>query len=297
MHGWRRARVAATGAVAVVASGLVLAACGGSSSSSGATTAESGDGEPLAASGLRVAPLPASLEALSGSFAKHVDVFGVDIVATEATPDEKVLHAANVMAQYLDNDADGAPDDDRVVQAMNANSATLVMAATPEEFEALDQEAVFSVVGSGGQDLYASETDPSEGFDGSLEEVHHLILNTGWSEVFPDVLAQEPGSELAAAMDIARGGSFGTVPTAYPPGAWFTYDDTTCDYRCQLSEYAYWAHTSLLGGQTGRSAEIGEEWRLETPEKVRAGDPAATEIFTDPAKRLPTALPDGDYRG
>ena len=38
-------------------------------------------------------------EPLSAFFTKRVDVFGVDVVATEATPDDKVLHAANVMAQ------------------------------------------------------------------------------------------------------------------------------------------------------------------------------------------------------
>ena len=37
------------------------------------------------------------------TFAKHVEVFGIHIYATAASPNEKLLHAANVLAQYLDN--------------------------------------------------------------------------------------------------------------------------------------------------------------------------------------------------
>ena len=33
------------------------------------------------------------------AFTKHVEVFGIHIYATAASPDEKLLHAANVLAQ------------------------------------------------------------------------------------------------------------------------------------------------------------------------------------------------------
>ena len=48
-------------------------------------------------------------------FDKYVSVFGVNIFATAATPDDKVLHAAHVLAQYLDNDEDGSPDSLEVI--------------------------------------------------------------------------------------------------------------------------------------------------------------------------------------
>ena len=46
-------------------------------------------------------------ENITGSFPKSVTVFGVKILATETTGDAKVLHAAKVLAQYLDNDENG----------------------------------------------------------------------------------------------------------------------------------------------------------------------------------------------
>ena len=42
---------------------------------------------------------------------KFIDVFGMYVIATEESPLEKVLHTANVLAQYLDNDEDGFADD------------------------------------------------------------------------------------------------------------------------------------------------------------------------------------------
>ena len=82
------------------------------------------------------------------------------------------------------------------------------------------------------------------------------------------------GTTIAKAMDKARGGHFRSVPDRYPDGAWYTYDDRTCDYGCQITEYIYWGLTSLLGAQgfPGRAEQIGNEWRLNTPTKLKAGD-------------------------
>ena len=70
--------------------------------------------------------------ALARLFSKQVDVFGIRVLATKDTPDKKVHHAANVMAQYLDNDADGTPDNPRVLRSMQNNKATLIMFATAD---------------------------------------------------------------------------------------------------------------------------------------------------------------------
>ncbi|GIS13157.1 MAG: hypothetical protein CM15mP115_23080 [Alphaproteobacteria bacterium] len=50
-------------------------------------------------------------------------------------------------------------------------------------------------------------------------------------------------------MDVARGGRFETVPPRYPENAVYSYDDESCDYACQVTEFTYWAVSSLAGSR------------------------------------------------
>jgi hypothetical protein len=84
-------------------------------------------------------------------------------------------------------------------------------------------------------------------FDASIEEVLHLITH-GYVNLYPDRFSHR-SSDLTRAMDVARGGQFRSIPRRYPEGAWYTYDDETCEYECMAVEYFYWALTSILGGQ------------------------------------------------
>ena len=51
---------------------------------------------------------------LRKEISQYVDVFGITIVATPRTEERKVVHAANVLAEYMDNDEDGEIDDPAV---------------------------------------------------------------------------------------------------------------------------------------------------------------------------------------
>jgi hypothetical protein len=236
-------------------------------------------------------------------FNKAVDVFGVKIYGTAATGDDKVLHAASVMAEYLDNDEDGVPDNQEVVDMMVSRNATLVMFKDETEEEKLFQpdRSLFEKYEL--QNLFHRETHPGGAvrgvFDATLEEVHHLIMFAGYAHVYPEIFGPKTGTSVAEAMDLARGGHFETVPDEYPNNSWYSYDDTTCDYGCMIIEYLYWAHTSILGAQdfSGRLERIEHEWRLNTPEKVQTGDPAIYALFTNPQYRLAEVLPDGNYKG
>ncbi len=264
------------------------------------------------------APAPLSFESY---FQKKVEVFGIDVHATAAASDEKVLHGAGVLAQYLDNDGDGQPDDAFLVETLLKHDGRLFMAVDREEldgiFDKIEDEHPGSLaktawwVSSEGitapdwiwQDLQAEETLPGGGesgeFDGALEEVLHLVSHVGLANAYPEAFAEAPGSKLALAMDKARGGGFLTVPDSYPDDAQYSYYDDTCAYQCQATEYLYWALTSLMGGQSapGRLQDIGEEWRLNSAEKLASGDKDIYALLTDPSFNMPTVLPDGLYRG
>lgn len=231
------------------------------------------------------------------SFPKKVEVFGIKIFAVASVEDNKLLHAANVMAQYLDNDEDGEPDNQLVVDKMIEQKAFMVMWKSDNDLN-IDPPA-----GWEGQDLGNGETNPSfvssgntGSFDASLEEVLHIITHAGYATAYPDVFGEQQGSALANAMDIARGGQFTTIPNPYPANAWYTYDDTTCEYNCMVTEYIYWALTSILGAQENRLNEIQQEWKLNTREKVEAQDQAVYQLLTDPQYKFPVVLPDGTYK-
>tara|TARA_B100000767_G_scaffold274873_1_gene309345 strand:- start:631 stop:1446 length:816 start_codon:yes stop_codon:yes gene_type:complete len=232
------------------------------------------------------------------SFNRKVVVFGIDIYAVAEVQDSNLLHAANVMAQYIDNDEDGLIDNQLVLNKMLENKAFLVMWKKEKDLN------ISTPSGRIGQDLGNDETNPSfvsDGkvgkFDASLEEVLHLINNAGHSYAYPEAFGQNERSMLSKAMDIARGGQFFEIPSVYPEKAWFSYYDSTCDYEtCQTIEYFYWALTSLLGAQENRLNDINDEWKLNTACLLEKIDTEIFKLINNPIYNLPTILPDGSYK-
>ena len=51
-------------------------------------------------------------------FCKTTDVFGIKIYATENVSNEKVFHAASIMAEYLDNNEDGEVDNQKILDKL-----------------------------------------------------------------------------------------------------------------------------------------------------------------------------------
>ena len=264
--------------LSLLAGVLSLAGCSSDSSSS-SETSTTNDGQ-------------------SGPLVKSASVFGISIRATANVDDNLVRHAAAVLAEYLDNNEDGIPDNQLIVDTMVQRGATLVMARDFQELESIASQVNPT---DSWQDLLADETIPNGSargqFDASYEEVLHLITHVGYANAYPESFGEQPGSTLADAMDNARGGRLEQVPASYPDGAWYTYDDETCEYGCQVTEYVYWALTSMLGAQDfpGRLSEIQQEWRLNTRALVQSNDAAVYNLLTTPQFDLPTTLPDGNY--
>jgi len=229
---------------------------------------------------------------------KKVTVFGIPIYAVATVDDTKLLHAANLMAQYIDNNEDGTIDNQAVVDAMLSNNAFMFMWKSES-----DQNTVSMPDNAEGQDLGNDETIPAwhtnghtGQFDAALEEVWHIITHAGYASAYPSIFGEGVGTSLSNAMDIARGGNFITIPNPYPNGAWYTYDDATCTYDCMTTEYIYWSMSSILGAQANRLDEISQEWDLNTNALVQSSDTAVYSLLTDPQYKFPTVLPDGTYK-
>lgn len=245
---------------------------------------------------------------------RYVNVFGIHIFATPNTPEDKLSHASRILAQYIDNDEDGIPDNTLVLSHLVSRDVFIIMPATETEMDRLDLHVVQEVGYHYGQDLYGEETKPDfiidgkinapdgDYYDGALEEILHPITHHGYANAYPNVFGLRRGSLLSKCLDTARGGYFEHVPqegpkSGYPEDAWFHYTDETCDYGCMMTEYIYWALTSILGTQDfpGRHETLEVEWELNTREKVRTIDTSVYELLTDPKYAFPTNAPEGNY--
>jgi hypothetical protein len=222
---------------------------------------------------------------------RKVMVFGIPVYAFYDVEDSKLLHAANIMAQYLDNDENGIVDNSLLLTTLLNNEAALFMWKTESQ------------INLNAQDLGADESIPTwhtngqtGQFDAALEEVWHVITYSGYSDAYPEIFGENSGTSLTNAMDIARGGNFTSIPENYQNNAWYTYDDQTCDYQCMATEYFYWGMTSILGAQENRLNEISQEWDLNTRSLVENKDTAIYSLLTNPVYNFPTILPDGTYR-
>ena len=237
---------------------------------------------------------------LLNEFSIKVEVFGTTILATRGVSKEKIMHAAKVMAGYIDSNDDGIPNNIDVAHALK--KCILIITKNEKETDRImtkmeniwlfNQFEIPYI-----QDLSSDEMVISNGrngkFDASLEEILHLVTQ-GYFSVFPTLKRS-----VLKSMDNARGGQFKTVPNKYPYGSWYTYYDKTCDYEeCMSTEYFYWGLTSLLGAQKfdGRLDDIIDEWQLNTPSKLKKGDPMLYSILTDKRYQLPNTLPNDKYQ-
>lgn len=242
----------------------------------------------------------------TATFDKKANVFGLMLYGTAGVKESTLMHAAKVVAQYLDNDEDGVVDDAAVVASLVAEKASMVLFKTDSESSTFFAKTFDSCRGPtrNVQELYQEEiiggggTGMANGinWDSSIEEIMHLIQNYGWGKVYPD-LSHKGTTRLTNAMDIARGGKFTKIPNPYPAKAWYTYDDRTCEYGCMAVEYFYWALTSYLGHMSSHCNDIASEWDLCTKSLVMSKDPAVTAIITDSKYGLPKVLPDTTYNG
>ena len=257
-----------------------------------------------------------TLPCLNTTFDVFINVFDVYVVAPETVPIDYLIHTSNVLAEYLDNDADGIPDDALVHDYLVANQYILPIwtVAHRESFwEELQGSSCEDTIGMAASMYYDEDQWALGGiadsgrWDTNLEEVWHVV-SKGWYAAYPEYFGtfeNESGdfitSKLLEAMDVARGGQFLSVPSAYPEEAWYTYTDETCDYACQAHEYFYWILMTNIGALeptlTDKCAESQDEWRICTQPELQQEDILAFELLNGYDFALPTAIPKGSYEG
>lgn len=247
-------------------------------------------------------PNPNTSDPALNPFTKYVDVLGCfSIYAENSISDEKVLHAAAVAAELLDNNEDGIVDD-YLIQVQLSNKNALIPIFSQDGNSAMNTfENNYNGNGVSAV-LFNNEIDPSEtghwGSDASVEEIMHTINHVGHTNVYPNAFSLQPNSSLLSdAMDLARGGQFINVPSNYPASAWYHYDDWTCDYECMAIEYLYWAQVSNMGilDDPQTAASIADEWEAYNATLLQNMDMLIYALITDPQYKIPQLAPNGNY--
>ena len=245
---------------------------------------------------------PFSEEVAFSGFSNYVHVLGCfHVVAEAGISDAKLLHVAAVAAELLDQNEDGQVDDLMLQQALEEGQALMPIfnfeGCKTEEalFDAYEGEGISAV-------LYEDEIDPQRpghwGSDATVEEVLHTINHVGHVAVYPEAFSLGPNSSLlSAAMDVARGGQFMSIPEEQPENAWYHYDDKTCDYECMAIEYLYWAIVTMMGilNDSSTARGIADEWELYSPELLESKDARVHSLITDAVYGIPLLAPDGNY--
>ena len=248
-------------------------------------------------------------------FSTFVDVFGIYLVATPDAPDAYVKHSANILAEYLDNDEDGVPDDPAVTDFLaEGNYIVPVWASNDRDafFEGSRGTYCEDNIGTAASMYYLEDQwaiggiEVAGSWDTNLEEIWHVV-SKGWYAVYPDFFGDvyEEGSnesKLMKAMDLARGGKFLIPPERYPLGSWYNYYDESCSYACQIHEYFYWGVVANIGALEKVPSRCGpssdsQEWTLCTREQLRETDPMMFALLNEEGFIFPATIPDGNYRG
>ena len=234
-------------------------------------------------------------------FTKYVRVLDCfSVYAESSISDAKVLHAASIAAELLDNDEDGEVDDPLLKIELNTNGALIPIfsydgsPAMDNFFDHYNGDGVSAV-------LWRDEIDPNNpgywGSDATVEEIVHVINVVGHTNIYPSAFSVQPNSSLLTeAMDVARGGQFMNVPNNYPASAWYHYDDQTCDYECMAIEYLYWAQVSNMGilDDPQTASGIANEWEPYNTTLLQSMDVLMYALITDPQYKLPQLAPDGN---
>ena len=90
-------------------------------------------------------------------FTQHINVFGVRVFGTAKTPSEKLRHIAVILAEYLDNDENGKPDNIKVLNELLKRDAFMAVTENERAMERLDNDVFQDAGFHSGQGQFATE--------------------------------------------------------------------------------------------------------------------------------------------
>ncbi|VEU38969.1 unnamed protein product [Pseudo-nitzschia multistriata] len=230
-------------------------------------------------------------------------VFGIPVCITEKAWPEQVKrdHIVHVFYQLIDNNADGQPDDPKILSEMVNGNYLLLITRDNSELDSFFND--FNIEMKASQPVQTSKTFPDScdfpinrgasptdrstwprsvdtsemncqsGRCEAFEEIHHLI-NVAATILYPSKWATTFESEVGALLKEANGNcGWGYEKNWIDPSTngcsgTYAYNDETCDESCLVIEGTYWASITYVGGlyTSERTESISNEWLMGTPD-------------------------------
>ena len=144
---------------------------------------------------------------VAADIVKVIEVFGIRLMALEGVTDRDLVLSANVLAQWIDNDEDGQPDNPMVQSELQRQNSRMILGVIFDEsigpwHEEKQQFLDYEDAPTFGLDVatinhsrfglepspYSDDwqrSEPTRAPDAATEETLHMITNVGFSGVYP----------------------------------------------------------------------------------------------------------------
>ena len=195
----------------------------------------------------------------AAGFTRCAMPFGVLIAADSNMPDAYVRQAAGILAEFLDQDIDGEPDDPELVAVLRRRDVGWL--AMPIDPRAWEEEQLPQLEGVLGYDIIipawwmglAGDTPNPRARAVMVEEVHHFITQFGLSEVYPDIFGVEDWSSVIARETDRAQCDFWQHPENDCPGSPGDIDGDCSDPNCDVVEFYQQVAVMRAGMEPGWS--------------------------------------------
>ena len=215
---------------------------------------------------------------------KYIDVFGIPVLGTSAVDNEDLLYIANVLAEIIDSNKDGIPDDQYVLDNIIGRGGHIIAS-----FDSKDFYSHNSFIWKDKGYFYGRNIFCDHLVKNTFEELFQFYIEAGLSYAYPEKFALEVGSEISSNMNSARDGYFVVPPEEYSDEAWFFNKNNACSYSCQIKRYFFLGAISKLGVDL---RGYSEEWGIKDSEDFLLKDPDLAEMLND---HIPNVAPTGFY--
>ena len=218
--------------------------------------------------------------------------FGVLLAADKRMPEAYVHQAAGILAEMLDQNMDGEPDDPALVKLLQDRQiAWLAMPVDPETWEREQLPKLLQVLG---YDIIIpswwmgvrSNTPDDHARAVMVEEVHHFITQFGLSRLYPEVFGVEDWSSVIAQETARAQCDFWQHPENDCPGSPGDVDGDCSDPNCDVVEFYQQVVVMRAGMEPGWRGigfpENREELESVLGEEIKAvmDDPAYHQLST-----------------